>query len=150
MRYIFALLVVFCVAVSGNPLPMPPENNVFIASERLEVKLAPMEAVINATFTFASNAPTELDDHSTTFIELPIWLPNQNATNALVAAFWETFGWNLFNRITPERRTAFEKAVGLKVLVEKREIPVDTFVTICKNVFGRRFPINKRKEWQMF
>lgn len=150
MRYIIALLICSCIAVSGNPLPMPLENSVFISSERLEVKLAPMEAVINATFTFASNAPTELDEHSPTSIDLPIWLPYQNASNALVAAFWETFGTNMFNRITPERRTVFDKAVGLKVLVEKREIPVDAFAAIYKKGFGGRIPIFKRKEWQVF
>ena len=93
----FAAAILLSVGIAaGNPIPGPVGVRVYISSERLEVKVSPSEAVFRATFIFSAqdlkNANLDMQE---TFMQLPIWFPQQPSGALSVSAFWKTFGTNM-------------------------------------------------------
>jgi hypothetical protein len=151
MRIIIAITFAFCVMANANPLGLPLGAHVYISSDRLTVKVSPTDATFTATFTFsAPDIETSGTDIQQDLLELPIWFPEQSVNDPSVAAFWKTFGTNILNVIKPQKKEAFEKAVGLRVFVGTNEVPVHAFATLYQNGDQRPFKFFAHREWKVF
>jgi hypothetical protein len=148
--FVAAILLSAGVA-GGNPIPGPLPAHVYLSSERLEVIVSPAAAEFKATFIFSAHDIKDSDkDVLETFMQLPVWFPQQASDDPSVTGFWKTFGTNVFNRLRPENEKALEKAVGLKILVEKQSLPINAFVMLYQNGDQRTFKFFKFKEWEVF
>lgn len=138
---IYAAIVLLSINVAeGNPIPGPMPAHIYIFSERLEVAMSATEAKVKGTFVFSAPDIKNSDaDLLQTFMQLPVWIPQQTSGDATVAAFWNAFHTNILNVIRPENREAFEKAIGLKVFSGKRALPVGAFIMVCRDSDQRPF-----------
>jgi hypothetical protein len=114
----------------GNPIVGPANipARVYISSEHLNVTVSSNAATFEGTFTFATHALSDFNKNTQqTFMELPIWFPQQFSDDPTVAAFWNAFGTNMLCGFTPPTTNAFEKAIGLKLFSEKQIKPSNGF-----------------------
>lgn len=148
-----AFLALKLASYSGfaNPIVGPPVAPLYISSERLEVLISPKDAKFKGTFTFAAESMSDSErDMMDSFMELPIWFPQQSSNDQSVNVFWETFGTNLFNRIQPHNKGAFESAVALKVFFRRHLMPVNVFVMLYQGGNQRPFKFLTFPEWEIF
>jgi hypothetical protein len=125
--------------------------HVYLSSEHLEITVSRREAVFKATFAFSAQDLKEPDkDLQQTFMQLPIWFPQEKSDDSSVTGFWNAFGTNMLNAIQPKNKDAFEKAVALKVFFGKQQMPVNGFAMLYQDGDQRPFQFFKQREWQPF
>ncbi|HXR03589.1 MAG TPA: hypothetical protein VN836_02655 [Verrucomicrobiae bacterium] len=145
------VILLFACAAGGNPIPGPLPAHVYISSERLEATVSLYEAAFKGTFTFsAQDLKDSGKEVEQTFMQLPIWFPQQTSDDPTVVAFWNAFGTNMLNIIRPKNKETFEKAVALKVFFEKQAMPVNAFAMLYQNGDQRPFEIFTRPDWVGF
>src|ERR1017187_2535480 len=146
-----AVILLFVSAASGNPIPGPMGAHVYLSSEHLEITVSQTDAVFKATFTFSAQDLKGSDkDLQQTFMQLPIWFPQQKSDDSSVTGFWSAFGTNALNAIRPKYKDAFEKAVALKVFFGKRPMPVNGFAMLYQDGDQRPFQFFKQRGWEPF
>jgi hypothetical protein len=144
------LLLAICVT-RGNPIPGPLGAHYYISFEQLQVAVSPTNAVFKGTFEFSSPDLKDSDKETwETYMELPIWFPQQTSDDPSVNAFWEAFGTNIFNVIRPNNKGAFEKAVALKVFFGRQAMPVAGFAMLYQDGDRRPFEFFTFNEWKVF
>lgn len=150
-RVCAAVILLFVGAANGNPVPGPMGAHVYLSSEHLEVTVSRTDAVFKATFIFSAQDLKESDkDLQQTFMQLPIWFPQQKSDDSSVTGFWSAFGTNMLNVIRPKNKDAFEKAVALKVFFGKQPMPVNGFAMLYQDGDRQPFQFFKQREWQPF
>lgn len=134
----------------GNPIPGPLAAHYYISFERLEVTLSTTEAVFKGAFEFSSpDLKLSDNDMMETFMELPVWFPQQSSNDQTVNAFWHSFGTNMLQIIRPQNREVFERAVGLRVYFGKRLIPINGFAMLYEGGNRKPFEFFLSKEWEV-
>jgi hypothetical protein len=137
----------------GNPIfgPANIPARVYITSEHLEVALSPAAATFKGTFTFAAQGLNDFNkDTEQVFMQLPIWFPQQKASNPAVNRFWDAFGTNMLQVIRPTNSAVLEKAIGLKVILGNEPVTVRSFAMLYQGGDQRPFQVFRFQEWQPF
>jgi hypothetical protein len=143
-RISFAVFLVFLFSIGrtgSNPIfgPANVPARVYITSEHLEVTVSPAVARFKGTFTFAAQALNDFNkEEQQTFMQLPIWFPQQKANDPAVNRFWDAFGTNILQIIRATNSEALEKAVGLKILLGNQPAPLRAFVMLYQGGDRRR------------
>ena len=151
MRILIVITFAFWTMANANPLPLPLPAHVYISFEKLVAVISPTNATFTATFTFsAPGIEASGTDIQQSLLELPIWFPEQSGDDPSIAAFWNTFGTNMLNVIKPQKREAFEKAVGLRAIVGTNDEPIHAFATLYQHGDQRPFKFFAQREWKVF
>ena len=142
MRFAIIITLLICATARGNPiaLALPAEDRIYMASEHLTANIAPDVAEFSGTFTFRyrQDIPSP-EQKSFVMLEIPIWFPEANPRDPSVTEFWKTFRRDDGTELTPQKRVAFEKAVGLRVALGGEPLPVKQFSTLTST--------NSRQVW---
>ncbi|MEI8289281.1 MAG: hypothetical protein WCH99_07395 [Verrucomicrobiota bacterium] len=130
------ITVLLCAVfvTQANPLPLPELDPFYIASEKLVVTLTPESAVVAGTFTFKSKAAETNPPDFPNYIWLPVWLPEPDQADAATKRFWETFGTNLFNRVTAARQSTMDGILGLKATLGGKPIETMDFLGLYHGI----------------
>ncbi len=124
ISFVICLAVLLSIGRSGGNPIVGPENipaRVYISSEHLSVTVSSNAATFEGTFTFAAQDLNDFNKETQqTFMELPIWFPQQVSDDPTVTAFWNAFGANMLQSLNPLTTNAFEKAIGLKIVFKKQ------------------------------
>lgn len=147
----FSVFLLTGCVTCGNPIPGPLGAHYYISFERLEVTVSPTDAAFKGTFEFSSPDFKDADKGTReTFMELPIWFPQQTSDDPSVNAFWRGFGTNMLNIVRPHNRDAFKKAVALKVFFGRQAMPINGFAMLYQGGDRRPFEFFRFKEWEIF
>jgi len=128
------LFVCAVFVAQANPLPLIELDPFYIASEKLVVTLTPESAVVAGTFTFKSKASATNPPDFPNYIWLPVWLPEPAQADTVTKRFWDTFGTNLFNRITAARHETIDLIIGLKATLGAKPIETVDFLGLYHDI----------------
>ncbi|MDB6108310.1 MAG: hypothetical protein JWR69_60, partial [Pedosphaera sp.] len=142
MRLLLAMSLLIAASAAGNPFAAIPT---YMASEQLSVSIAKSEARFVGDFVFRRAVIVRTEQDSRVVFQIPIWFPEQNPDDKSVAAFWETFQKDTSHVVPTERvrwlrpevaaemRKTLKRAIDLKVVVGKQEVPVTQFSIFTAN-----------------
>jgi hypothetical protein len=142
MRIAILISLLFCAGASANPiaLALPAADRIYMSSEHLTASISPVCAEFQGTFTFQYRQDVPAPgQRSFVMLEIPIWFPEQHPTDPSVAAFWKAFPKDDVTEVTPQTRSAFERAVGLRASLGGQPLPVGQFSTLTHT--------NSRQRW---
>lgn len=152
----FAIFLVVLLSAGrggGNPI-IGPANipaSVYINSEHLEIAVSPAAATFKGTFTFAAHGLNDFNkDTEQVFMQLPIWFPQQKASNPAVNGFWAAFRTNMLQVIRPTNSEVLERAISLKVVLGNEPMTVRSFAMLYQGGDQRPFQFFRFREWEPF
>ena len=147
MRAIIFIALLFCATAKANPVAMalPAADRLYMASEHLSASISQDTAELKGTFTFQYRQDTwSPGKPSFVMLEIPIWFPDSDPKDPVVAGFWKAFRKDYGIRITPQTREAFEKGIGLHVTLGTDAVPVEEFWSLTTTNSRHWVP----EEWQ--
>jgi len=154
MRPLIAMSLLVAVSAAANPFAAIPT---YMASEHLSVDIAKSEARLTGDFVFRRSVVVLSEQDSRVVFQIPIWFPDQNAEDKTVAEFWATFQrdtsyviptekvtW-MRPKVAADMRQLLKRAIDLKVVVGKKEVPVTEFVVFSAGTQRAGIPLTQKE-----
>lgn len=136
---IITLVIGLSVSAEANPLAFMARTRAYLSSEHLSVTISGKEAQIRSTFTFRFE-PDRLDyikEMGGVEIELPIWIPDNDAGNGGIAEFWKTFGTFFLNGLGEKNRPQFDDTVSLSATLGSQGLAAQRLMSYSSHLDPR-------------
>ena len=136
MRLLLVTALLISAPAVANPFAAIPT---YMDSERLSVSISRADARFVGDFVFRRSVVVQTEQDARLVFQVPVWFPEQNPEDKSVAKFWEAFGKDASHVIPTEKviwmrpevaadlRKVLKRAIDLKVVVGKQEVPVQVF-----------------------
>lgn len=131
MRAAIFILLAGCMMTIANPrmLPLHGDYRLFMSSEDLTVRLSPDSAKIAGTFRFKHRQDVEQPEAARpAVLQIPIWFPERDDQNPLVAKFWRMFPKEAHEgKLNSRNKALFKRMVDLHAWLGDRLLKITRF-----------------------
>jgi hypothetical protein len=121
-------------------LPLHGDYRLFMSSEDLTVRLSPDTAKISGTFRFKRRQDVEHPEAvRPAVLQIPIWFPERDDQNPLVAKFWRMFPKEeLEGKLNSTNKALFNRMLDLHVWLGDRLLEITRF-DVLTNQQGQKY-----------
>ena len=124
---VIGLVVGLSASVDANPRVAALRTHAYLSSERVAVMISQTGAQVRATFTFRfePDRPDYVKEAERIGIEVPIWLPDKDPENPIVAEFWKTFGTRFRQGLSQSNRHSFDETLAFSATLRSRHLETE-------------------------